>query len=89
MKNPFKSDDTKIGMKNVPESVEFKFYDGLKKQNELILKDLKFIKKKVGFNRLKYAIVISILTAILIGLFVSATNGSWDLIKFIEGLIPK
>lgn len=88
MKNPFKK-DKKIGMENVPDSVEFQFYDNLKKQNELILKEIQYIKKRVGFNRVKYAIAIAILTAIFIGLFVSATNGSWDLIKFIEGLIPK
>lgn len=48
MKNPFKAEeDVKIGMKNVPESIDFKFFDALLTQGKSTMVEVRELKKSV------------------------------------------
>jgi len=78
MKNPFKSQkDVKIGMKNVPESVDFKFFETLKNQNHDIMSALIDLKK--SFDRMrritKFKIIFGAsLATFIITTFLAATT---------------
>lgn len=78
MRNPLKKkEDVKIGMKNVPDSIDFKFFDALKDQNNTILGGLVDLKK--SFDRMrritKFKIIFGAsLATFIITTFLAATT---------------
>jgi len=72
-----KVEDVKIGLKNVPESIDFKFFDLLKNQNNNILGALVDLKK--SFDRMrritKFKIIFGAsLATFIITTFLAATT---------------
>lgn len=68
-----KNEDKKIGLKNVPESIDFKFFDKLNKQNNSIIIEINEMRKEmVKFRRItkvrlifKTSIFVFVATSIL------------------------
>lgn len=80
MKNPFKKEeieDVKIGMKNVPDSVDFKFFDTLMNHNKSIIVEVRELKKSIDKLRriTKFKIIAgAALATFIITTFLAATT---------------
>ncbi len=74
MKNPFKK-DVQINIKGKPDSIDFKFFDKLHKQNNGIIIEIRKLKNSINklrrIAKLKI-IVISLLISFIITTFLAA-----------------
>jgi len=81
-------EDAKIELKNVPDSVDFKFFDQLKNQNSSIMSGVQELKKSVDklrrIAKFKIIVWIAIITFI-ITTFLAATTEYEEVISNLLG----
>jgi len=81
-------EDVKIELKNVPDSVDFKFFDQLKNQNSSIMSGVQELKKSVDklrrIAKFKIIVWIAIITFI-ITTFLAATTEYEEVISNLLG----
>ena len=88
MKIPFSSEDKKLAMKNVPDSVDFKFFDTLVNYDKSIIIEVRELKKEISKLRkiTKFKIVaLTFVLTFLATLFLCVNTGVDEFVMKVIG----
>ena len=91
MKNIFKP-DVKMAMKNIPESIDFKFFDQLNKQNNNIIVEVRQLRRQItnlkNITKFKIMVGASFATFIITTLLAATTEYDEFIIGLIRSIFP-